>query len=114
MPFEHRSQPILPTSKFVLRQFTYIGYALALVLTFLVVGMLGYHYFLSLPWLDSILNASMILSGMGPVDPITTQSGKIFASLYAVLSGVVFAVATGIIIAPILHRVMHSLHFKRK
>lgn len=114
MPFEHHSQPLMPVHGFLFRVLAYIGYALGVVLLFLGVGTLGYHFFVGLPWLDAVLNASMILSGMGPVDPITTEGGKVFASVYALLSGVVFAVTTGIIISPILHRVLHRLHLQRK
>lgn len=114
MPFEHHSQPLLPVSGFLLRVLVYICYALGVVLLFLTLGTIGYHFFVGLPWLDAVLNASMILSGMGPVDPITTEGGKLFATIYALLSGVVFAVTTGIIISPILHRVLHRLHLERK
>lgn len=112
MPFEHHSQPLLHVRGFVLRVLTYIGFALLIILAFMVMGTLGYHFFVGLAWLDAFLNAAMILSGMGPVDPIVTEAGKWFASFYALLSGVVFAVTTGIIIAPIIHRVLHRLHLK--
>jgi hypothetical protein len=99
---------------FVLRVFTYIGFALIFVAAALIVGVIGYHYLVGLEWLDAFLNAAMILSGMGPVDAIGPEGGKWFASFYALLSGVVFAVTTGIIIAPIIHRVMHRLHLENK
>lgn len=114
MPFEHHSQPLLHTRGFVLRVLVFIGFALLIILAFLIVGMLGYHYFVGLAWLDAFLNAAMILSGMGPVDPISSEGGKWFAALYALLSGVVFAVTTGIIISPIIHRVFHRLHLSNK
>lgn len=98
---------------FLFRLLAYIGYALGIVLAFLLVGILGYHFLVGLPWLDAMLNAAMILSGMGAIDPITTVAGKWFASIYALVSGVVFAVTTGIIISPILHRVLHHLHLKK-
>ena len=85
----------------MLRVLTYVGYALGIVMVFLGLGTLGYHFFVGLAWLDAVLNASMILSGMGPVDPVSTEAGKVFASIYALLSGVVFAITTGIIISPI-------------
>jgi hypothetical protein len=114
MPFEHHSQPLLHMRGFVVRVLTFIGYALLLIISALAVGILGYHFFVDLNWLDAFLNAAMILSGMGPVDPITTGSGKWFASFYALLSGLVFAVTTGIIIFPIIHRVMHRLHLEKE
>lgn len=104
----------MPVNSFLLRVLTYIGYALGIVLAFLGLGTLGYHFFVGLAWLDAVLNASMILSGMGPVDPITTEGGKVFASIYALLSGIVFAITTAIIISPILHRVLHHLHLSQK
>jgi hypothetical protein len=114
MTFEHHSQPLLHIRGFVLRVLTDIGFALLIVAGALILGVLGYHFLVGLGWLDAFLNAAMILSGMGPVDPIITGPGKWFASFYALLSGVVFAVTTGIIIAPIIHRVMHRLHLERK
>jgi hypothetical protein len=110
--FEHHSKPLLPMSGFVLRVFGYVGIALGIVLVFLAIGIFGYRFAVGLPWLDATLNAAMILSGMGPVDAITTQAGKVFASVYAIAAGLVFAITTGIIISPILHRVFHRLHIK--
>lgn len=80
-------------------------------LTFsLFIGVLGYHYLAELAWIDALVNASMILGGMGPVDPVTTNSGKIFASVYAIYSGVSFLTAFSILIAPALHRLLHKFH----
>jgi hypothetical protein len=110
--FEHHTQPLLHMRGFLLRVITFIGLALLIMLGFLSLGILGYHYLVGLGWLDALLNASMILSGMGPVDSIPTDQGKWFASIYALLSGLVFAVTTGIIISPIIHRVLHQLHLK--
>ena len=76
----------------------------------LVIGIIGYHYLGELGWLDSMHNASMILGGMGPVDPIKTNSGKIFASIYAIYSGVSFLTAFSILIAPAFHRLLHKFH----
>jgi len=114
MSFEHHSQPLLHMPGFLIRVLTFIGYAVLLIIAALSLGILGYHFLVGLAWLDAFLNASMILSGMGPVDPIITASGKWFASFYALLSGLVFAVTTGIVISPIIHRVMHRLHLERK
>ena len=114
MQFEHHSQPLLHMRGFLLRVLAFIGLALLVVLAFLALGTLGYHFFVGLMWLDAFLNASMILSGMGPVDPIRSEGGKWFAALYALLSGLVFAVTTGIIIAPIIHRVLHRLNLEEK
>ncbi|MCC7402209.1 MAG: hypothetical protein IT214_12065 [Chitinophagaceae bacterium] len=76
----------------------------------LMIGILGYHYTSNISWLDSLHNASMILSGMGPVVEINTVIGKWFSSLYALFSGVVFITNIGIILAPVAHRLFHRLH----
>ena len=73
------------------------------------IGVWGYHQFCHYSWIDSLLNASMILSGMGPMNPITSDGGKLFASFYAIFSGVVFVATIGVILAPLLHRAMHIL-----
>jgi hypothetical protein len=72
--------------------------------------MLGYHYFEGMSWLDAFANASMILSGMGPFGPLQTDSGKLFAGLYALFSGLAFITTAGIILAPVAHRLMHKFH----
>jgi hypothetical protein len=76
------------------------------------IGMLGYHLIESMSWVDSLLNASMILGGMGPVTPLQTDAGKIFASFYALYSGVVLLASVGVLAAPILHRFMHRFHLQ--
>ena len=108
--YEHHSEPLASPEVFArrLRRNGLIGSAL---LSFsLVIGMLGYHYLESLSWIDSLLNASMILGGMGPVAPLQTNAGKIFASFYAIYSGVILLASVGILIAPIFHRFLHRFH----
>lgn len=78
----------------------------------LAIGILGYHWAGGLPWLDSLVNASMILGGMGPVDPITRPAGKWFASAYALYSGVALLTSVGIIFGPALHRLLHKFHIE--
>ena len=80
----------------------------------LFAGMLGYHFIAGFGWVDSLLDASMILTGMGPVGNLTTDGAKIFASAYALFSGVVFISATGILLAPMFHRVLHRFHIEEK
>ena len=80
----------------------------------LFVGMLGYHFTENLDWLDSMLNASMILTGMGPVNTMTTTAGKLFASFYALFSGVVFLSTIAFILAPAAHRFLHKFHLDEK
>ena len=74
------------------------------------VGVVGYHYLGDLPWIDALLNASMILGGMGPVDLINSSAGKLFASFYALFSGLLFIGVASLLIAPFVHRVMHRMH----
>lgn len=78
----------------------------------LAIGIIGYHYTADIPWLDAVHNASMILSGMGPVVEIKTLAGKWFSSFYALFSGVVFITNIGVILAPAMHRMFHRLHIE--
>ena len=99
--YEHKSHPLLPVDLF-LRRFAQAHPAspLGFMAAALLIGILGYHLTEGLGWLDSLLNASMMLGGMGPVDPLHTPAGKIFASFYALFSGIVFLVIAGVIMAP--------------
>jgi hypothetical protein len=76
----------------------------------LSIGVVGYHAVAKLPWIDALLNASMILTGMGPVAPMTTTGSKVFASAYALFSGVVFLSSIGLVLAPLFHRILHKFH----
>jgi hypothetical protein len=109
---EHRRQRPLSLGPFIGRVALYTAVAALLVLGALGVGMLGYHELEDLPWIDSFLNASMILGGMGPVNELHTEAGKLFAGLYALFSGLVFLVGAGLILAPMVHRLLHRFHFK--
>ena len=111
--YERHNQPLIPRNAFFKRLGGHILVAFLLLVVSLGIGILGYHGFEKLSWLDSLLNASMILGGMGPVNPILTDIGKIFASLYALFSGVVFLVVAGIVIAPVAHRIMHRMHLEK-
>ena len=86
--------------------------AIVLVLISLFVGMAGYHFIGGLAWIDAFQNASMILSGMGPVDQLTTGGAKLFAGLYAIYSGLALIATAGVTIAPILHRFLHRFHLE--
>ena len=112
MRYEHKTEPLLPFRRFVVRLLLHVSAGLGVIAGSLGLGILGYHHFARLPWLDALLNASMILGGMGPVDPVRTAGGKVFASCYALFSGVIFLVVVGIMIAPAAHRVLHRLHFE--
>ena len=110
--YEHKSEPLLPAHQFLRRLLRHFAVALVIIAGALLIGILGYRYTAGFGWLDSMLNASMILGGMGPVDPIRAPIGKVFASFYALFSGVVFITTAGILIAPVAHRVMHRLHLE--
>ncbi len=107
---ERRHQPLAPRKVFVQRVLLYLAFSLSIIVCSLGIGVLGYHLTERLSWLDSLLNASMLLGGMGPVDPLHTVAGKLFASFYALFSGMVFLVAVGVVFAPIVHRFLHSFH----
>jgi len=112
LPYEHKSEPLLPFRLFLHRLAGHALAALLLVAFSLAVGVVGYHVTEGFSWLDSLLNASMILGGMGPVNELHTIGGKLFASFYALFSGVVFLITVGIMVAPIAHRVLHRLHLE--
>lgn len=102
--------PVLSRKEFSRRLLRHSIIGAIFILVALVIGILGYHGFEDLSWLDSLLNASMILGGMGPVDLMHTVGGKLFASFYAIFSGVVFLAVTGIVFAPVAHRLLQKFH----
>jgi hypothetical protein len=108
--YEHHSTPLLSRKQFLRRVVRHGGVSLFVIGSSLGVGAVGYHVFADLGWIDSVLNASMILTGMGPVDTMTTDSAKLFASVYALYSGIVFLAAVGVLFMPFFHRILHKLH----
>ena len=108
--FEHHTQPLASHVEFTRRMLRFGIVSGGIILFSLVIGMLGYHYLESLSWLDSLLNASMILGGMGPVNPLQTNAGKVFASFYALYSGMVLLASVGVLATPIFHRFLHRFH----
>ena len=88
--------------------------AACLIILSLCIGILGYHYLAGFEWIDALLNASMILSGMGPMGELNSNGAKLFASAYALFSGLVLVTATGIILSPMFHRVLHKFHIEQK
>jgi len=108
--FEHRRQQLLPRRAFLFRLGRFAVAALLLVSASWLIGILGYRAFEGMSWIDATLNAAMILGGMGPVDPLHTDVGKLFASFYALFSGIIFLVAVGVLVAPLLHRLLHQFH----
>jgi hypothetical protein len=108
--FEHRAQPVISSRRFFLRLAGSGIIALLLITVSLSIGMVGYHNFENLGWIDAFLNAAMLLGGMGPVNSPVTFGGKLFAGLYALYCGLAVIFAAGIILAPIAHRILHKLH----
>lgn len=110
--FEHKHQPLIPLREFLLRLLRYFLFSSVILGFSLFLGMFGYHHLAGLSWIDSLLNASMILTGMGPVDQMQTNAAKVFASFYALYSGVVFLSTIALLLAPAVHRFMHILHLE--
>jgi len=110
--FEHHKQPLLSRREFLVRQLTYLFVALLIIAGSLFLGMLGYHLLEKLTWIDSLVNAAMILGGMGPVAELHTYGGKLFASFYALYSGIIFLVVVGVIFVPLYHRFLHRFHLE--
>jgi hypothetical protein len=108
--FERRGHPLASRRKFLARMGIAIGLWLFLTTAGLVVGIAGYAFFESMSLADAFVNAAMILSGMGPLGELKTTAGKVFAGLYAMLSGLIIIIATGFVLAPIFHRVLHRFH----
>ncbi len=112
--YERRHQPLLTRTQFIIRVVRSVALSAAIVAAALGIGIFGYHEFAGLAWIDALVDASMILSGMGPVNPLTTTSGKIFASTYALFAGIVFVAIAAIVVAPMLHRLLHHFHLDAK
>lgn len=110
--FEHHTQPLATQAEFAQRMLRYSLVTTGIILFSLVIGMVGYHYLESLSWIDSLLNASMILGGMGPVNTLQTNAGKIFASFYALYSGIILLASVGVLATPVFHRFMHRFHLE--
>ena len=110
--YEHRHEPLLPFAAFIRRWLRHAGIAIGVVVGSIAIGMLGYHFLEGLDWVDALLNSTMLLGGMGPVNELHTFWGKIFASLYALYSGIVFLVVAGVLFAPVFHRFLHHFHLE--
>lgn len=110
--FEDRKDPLISRAAFLKRLARFALIAVAIDAGSLLIGVIGYHTLEGLTWVDSLLNAAMILGGMGPVSELHTISGKLFASFYALYSGVLFLVVAGVLLAPIIHRFMHHFHLE--
>ncbi len=108
--FESRTEPLAPRHVFLRRAVKFLGLAGWVIGAALAIGVLGYHSIAGFGWIDSLLNASMILGGMGPVGELSSNAAKVFASLYALFSGLVFISVIGIVLAPAAHRALHRFH----
>jgi hypothetical protein len=108
--FERKHEKLAPLSVFVKRMAVSAAMAGILIAVALLIGIMGYHHIARFDWVDSILEASMILGGMGPVNPLVTTGAKMFAAGYALFSGLVFIAIMGIVVAPITHRMLHQFH----
>lgn len=111
--YEPKSHQPIPLERFVRRMLLHATAALSLLLLSLAFGMAGYGYFEQLPWRSAFLNAAMLLGGMGPVDAPQTDSGKLFAGLYALYAGLIFLIVAGLLLAPVVHRIMHKFHWEQ-
>lgn len=110
MRFERRHEPVLPWPAFFWRLAGSTVIGAALVVISLAIGMIGYHHEMGLPWIDAFVNASMILSGMGPLTAPQTFGAKVFAGVYALFSGLAVLAIAGVVCAPVVHRFLHYLH----
>ncbi len=110
--YEHRHSPLLSRRKFTQRMASHGLFALGVIALSLMIGVLGYHFLDNQSWVDALLNASMILGGMGPIDTQFTGGipAKLFASFYALFSGLVLVGSFGILTFPIVHRLLHHFH----
>ncbi len=108
--FERRYEKLAPISVFVRRMAASVAMAGILIAVALSIGVIGYHWIAGFDWVDSLLEASMILGGMGPVNSLATTGAKMFASGYALFSGLVFIAIMGIVLAPVTHRMLHKFH----
>jgi hypothetical protein len=108
--YEHRSQRVIPPRQFGARLARSVGIACLLIAISLLAGMLGYRNLEGLSWIDAFLNSAMLLGGMGPVNPPLTEAGKLFAGVYALYCGLAVILVASVILAPLAHRLLHSLH----
>jgi len=110
--FEHRHEPLISKAKFYKRLINNSLIALVIIIISLTIGIGGYMGFAHMTFVNALLNASMILGGMGPVDMLPNDASKYFASVYALFSGVTFLSIVGVLFAPLLHRIMHHYHLE--
>ena len=110
--FEHRGKPLLPRSEFIKRMVFFALLSAGFVTFSLVLGMVGYRILENFSWVDAFVNAAMLMGGMGPVNELHTDAGKIFAGVYSLYCGLVFIIAVGFLVAPVFHRFLHRFHLE--
>lgn len=108
--FESKNEKLIPVTQFYKRLFVFFAFSVGVLILALLIGISGYHFIAGFGWIDATLNASMILTGMGPVDKLPTDTAKLFASAYALFSGLVFITMIGVVLAPVMHRILHKFH----
>lgn len=112
--YESKNQPPITRASFARRLAAHLGVAVCLLLVSLGAGMFGYVQLEHMSWIDAFLNSAMLLGGMGPVNPLQTEGGKLFAGVYAIYAGLVFIVTAALIFTPIVHRLIHHFHWSEK
>ena len=112
MTFEHRNEPLLSRQHFIRRMVRHGLWGALIVGGSLAFGVIGYHWLAGFSWVDSLLNASMLLGGMGPVGDLPNDAAKVFASFFALYAGIVFLVLAGLLLGPVFHRVLHRFHWE--
>ena len=110
--YEHKSESLLPRTRFLIRLFLHGLFALTIILLSLAIGVLGYHFLGRLSWIDALVNSAMLLGGMGPVNSLQTIAGKLFASFYALFAGLIFLIIVGVMLAPLFHRFLHRFNLE--
>ncbi len=110
MKLEMKSQQVVSVNRFVIRMLKYVGFASILIAISVGIGMIGYHHFADIGWIDSFHMSCLILTGMGPVVEMKSVGAKLFSSFYALYSGVAFLSITAVVFSPIIHRLLHILH----
>jgi hypothetical protein len=110
--WESKRDPLLPAAAFAKRLAASFAAVCVLITVSMLIGMAGYHFIEHMPWIDAFANAAMILSGMGPLAPLQTSAGKLFAGFYALYSGLALILGTGVLLGPLLHRLMHRFHLE--
>jgi hypothetical protein len=112
--YERRNEKLAPRSVFIKRLLAAELFAMGLIGVALMIGIAGYHFIAGFEWLDSLLEASMILGGMGPIKELPNDGAKVFASIYALFSGLIFIGVMGLVLSPVVHRIMHKFHVDEK